>query len=195
MGAVWEDVRKRKDCNNITAACVQEAWQEFHAFYNSLIKKLCWWWKTCRTCLASILLIYKYLPSKQWFYTVSGPLLQKKKSANIQKWHIFLIEVLSMLTSPQVKTVKPPYKKPAFLKGHLFCIGGALKFNLFGKNWVTTFSWSGCFKGMLDYVIHPKNTKNPLCVCARCALWYYYESIRFIETMTCQRLVSVGNLN
>ena len=35
----------------------------------------------------------------------------KKKLANIQRWNIFLIEVLSMLASPQIKTVKPPYKK------------------------------------------------------------------------------------
>ena len=31
-----------------------------------------------------------------------------------------------------------------------------------------------------------QNTKNPSCVCARCALWY--ESVRFMETSTCQRL-------
>ena len=37
----------------------------------------------------------------------------KKKLANIQRWDIFLIEVLSMLASPQIKTVKPPYKKPS----------------------------------------------------------------------------------
>ena len=38
--------------------------------------------------------------------------------------------------------------------------------------------------GMLAYVIHPQNTKNRLCVCARCTLWY--DSVRFIETTTCQ---------
>ena len=27
---------------------------EFHTFYLSLIKELCWWWKTCHTDLASI---------------------------------------------------------------------------------------------------------------------------------------------
>ena len=31
---------------------------------------------------------------------------------------------------------------------------------------------------MLAYVIHPQNTKNRLCVCARCTLWY--DSVRFI---------------
>ena len=34
---------------------------------------------------------------------------------------------------------------------------------------------------------------NPSCVCARCALWY--ESVRFMETSTCQRLVKVCNLD
>ena len=29
-----------------------------------------------------------------------------------------------------------------------------------------------------------QNTKNPSCVCAKCALWY--ESIPFMETLTCQ---------
>ena len=33
--------------------------------YHSLIKKLCWWWKTCQTHLASITRVYKYLLSKQ----------------------------------------------------------------------------------------------------------------------------------
>ena len=90
---------KQRDCNNITAAHVQEAWQEFHAFYHSLIKKLRWWWKTCQTHLASITRVYKYLLSKQWFYNVSRPFLQIK-SANRHKRNIFLIESLSMLTWP-----------------------------------------------------------------------------------------------
>ena len=38
---------------------------------------------------------------------------KKKKSANIERWNIFLIELLRMLASPQIKTVKPPYKKPS----------------------------------------------------------------------------------
>ena len=35
-----------------------------------------------------------------------------------------------------------------------------------------------------------QNIKNPSCVCAGCAL--LYENERFIETSTCQRLVSVS---
>ena len=38
-----------------------------------------------------------------------------------------------------------------------------------------------------------QNTKNLSCVCARCALWY--ESVRLMDTSTCQRLVNDGNLN
>ena len=38
---------------------------------------------------------------------------------------------------------------------------------------------------MLADVIYPQNTKNPSCVRPRCALWWYYESARFIETTTC----------
>ena len=45
---------------------------------------------------------YKYLLSKQWFYTVSRPFLQII-SANMHRWNIFLlIELLSMLASPQI---------------------------------------------------------------------------------------------
>ena len=75
------------------------------------IKKLRWWSKPCQTHLASISRVYKYLLSKQWFYTISGPFFLMK-SANMHRWNIFLIEALSMLASPQIKTVKPPDKKP-----------------------------------------------------------------------------------
>ena len=50
-------------------------------------------------------------PFEKWFYTVSRPFLQIK-SANMHSWNIFLIEALSMLASPQIRTVKPPDKKP-----------------------------------------------------------------------------------
>ena len=75
------------------------------------MKKLCRLWKTRQTHLASISRVYKYLLSKQWFYTVSGPFLQIKL-ANIHWWNIFIIEVLSMVASPLIKMVKPPDKKP-----------------------------------------------------------------------------------
>ena len=88
---------KWRDCNNIIAARVQEVWQEFHAFYHSLIKKLRWWWKTCQTHLASIRHVYKYLLPKRWFYNVSGPFLEiksanmNKKTFSLSKYQTFLV--------------------------------------------------------------------------------------------------------
>ena len=116
----------------------------------------------------SIDIVYKYLLSKR-FYTVSGPFLPppKKESVNIHRGNIFLLEVLSMLASTQIKTVKPPYKKPSISDRSSFLRRRSVKFQFVWKNWVTTFPWPGYFKGMLAYVIHPQNTKNPSCVCAR----------------------------
>ena len=101
----------RRACSQAKETGISRLLREFHAFYHSLVKKLRWRWKTCQTHLASISRVYKYLLSKQWFYTISGPLLHIK-SVNMHKWNIFLIEALSMLASPQIKTVKPPDKKP-----------------------------------------------------------------------------------
>ena len=50
-------------------------------------------------------------PFETVIYNVSRPFLQIK-SANRHKRNIFLIESLSVFTSPQTKTVKPPDKKP-----------------------------------------------------------------------------------
>ena len=52
------------------------------------------------------------------FYTVSGPFLQIK-SANMHRWNIFLIEALSILSLPQIKTVNLPIKSKVFLTGRL----------------------------------------------------------------------------
>ena len=40
---------------------MQGMWQEFHAFYHSLINKLHFGWKTCQTHLASISCVCKHL--------------------------------------------------------------------------------------------------------------------------------------
>ena len=56
---------------------------------------------------------------KQWIYTVSGPFLQIKW-ANMHRSNIFLIEALSMLASPQIKTVKPSDKKPGISERSFF---------------------------------------------------------------------------
>ena len=44
----------------------------------------------------------------------------------------------SMLASQQIKTVKPPDKKPGISDRLSFCVGVALKFSSFGRNCVTT---------------------------------------------------------
>ena len=140
-------------------------WQEFHTFHHSLIRKLRWRWKTCQTHLASLSHVYKYFLSKQWFYTVSGTFLQIN-SANMLRWNICVVEALSMLTSLQIKTVKPPDKKPGISDRSSSLRRRRVKFQFVWQNCVTTFPCSGCFKSMLAYVIHPQNTKNPSCV------WY-----------------------
>ena len=149
---------KQRDCNNITAAHVQVVWQAFHAFYHSL-NKLSWQWKTCQTNLAEFRMFTNIS-----FCTVSR--------TNMSRWNIFLIEALSMLTSPQIKMVKLLNKKPGISDRLSFCVGIALNFNWFERNGVTTFPWPGCFKSMLAYMIHAQNTKNPSCLWPRCALWY-----------------------
>ena len=85
--------------------------------------------------------------------------------------HIFLIEALSMLASPQIKTIKPPDKKPGISDRLSFLCQCNIKFQFIWQKLCYNIPWPGCFKSMLAYVIHPQNTKNPLCVGARCALW------------------------
>ena len=103
--------------------------------------KLRWRWKIYQTHLASIPRVYTYLLLKQWFYTVSGPFRQIK-SAKMHRWNIFLIEALSTLDSPQIKTVKPPDKKPGISDRSSFLRRRRLKFSSFGRNCVTTFTYS-----------------------------------------------------
>ena len=68
---------------------------------------------------------------------------------------------------PQIKTVKPPDKKPGISDRSSF-----LRRRSVWQNCVTTFPRPGCFKSMLTYVIHPQNTKNPSCVW-HCAMKAY----------------------
>ena len=94
-----------------------------------------------------------------------------------------------------IKRLNLPIKSRAFLTGRLSCVGVALNFNSLGRNGVTTFSWPGCFNlkaCWLTWFI--RKMPKFLRVFAQCALWYY-ESVRFIESTTCQLLVRVGNLN
>ena len=71
----------------------------------------------------------QYLLSKQWIYTVSMPFLQITL-ANIHRWNIFIIEVLSMLASPLIKIIKPPDKKPGISDRSSFWVSIVLSYNI-----------------------------------------------------------------
>ena len=120
-----------------------------------------------------ILHVYKYLLLKQWFYTVSR--------TNMHSWNIFLIEALSMLTSPQIKMVKLLNKKPGISDRSSFCVSIALNLNWFERNCVTTFPWRGCFESMLAYVIPQQNYQKSFVSLNKMCLM-----VRFIKTTTCR---------
>ena len=107
--------------------------------------------------------------SKQWFYTVSGTFLQIK-SVNMHRWNIFLIEALSMLASPQIKTVKPPDKKPGISDRSSFLRRRSVKFQFVWQKRCYNINPAGLLQkhvGLRDS--SAKNAKIPFCVCARCA--------------------------
>ena len=137
----------------------------------------------------SISRVYQYLLSAQWFYTVSGTFLQKK-SANMLGWNIFLIQGLSMLASPQ--TVKPPDKKPGISVKSSFMRRRSVKFQfvwLFGRTVLQHFPDQAASKAfwLASFI---RKIPKILCVFGT-VLWM----LRFIDTMTCQQLVSVGDLS
>ena len=113
---------------------------------NCPIKKLRWRWKTCQTHLASITSVYKYLLSKQWFYNVIRPFHQIK-SANRHKRNIFLIKSLSMLASPQTKTIKPPdIKKPGISDRSSFLRRRSVKFQFVWQKLCYNIPSAGLFQ-------------------------------------------------
>ena len=59
--------------------------------------------------------------------------ISPNQSENTHRSNIFVIEALSMLTSPQIKTVKPHDKKPGISDRSSFCVGIAVNFNSFGR--------------------------------------------------------------
>ena len=102
---------------------------------------------------------------------------------------------LSMLGAPRLKRFNLPIKKPGISDRSSLLRRRSIKFQFAWQKRCYNIPLAELlqFKSMLAYVIFPQNAKIPSCV-AQCALWYY-ESVRFIETTTCQRLISVGNLN
>ena len=95
---------------------------------------------------------------------------------------------------PQIKTVKPPDKKPSISDRYSFLRRRSVKFQFVWQKRCYNIPLAELLQKHVDLRIHPQNAKIPSCVCARCALWYD-ESVRFIETTTSQSLVSVSNLN
>ena len=87
-------------------------------------------------------------------------------------WNIFLIQGLNMLASPQIQKVKPADKKPGISDKSPFMRRRSVKFQFVWQNCVTTLPWPGCFKSML--------------ACLFMCLALYCESVRFIDTATCQ---------
>ena len=47
---------------------------------------------------------------------------------------------------PQIKTVKPPDKKPSISDRYSFLCRRSVNFNSFRRNGVTTFPWPSCFE-------------------------------------------------
>ena len=125
-------------------------------------------------------------PFQKWSYTVSGPFLQIY-SANMERWNIFLIEALSMLTSLQIKTVKPPNKKPCISDRPSFLHQRSVKFQSVWQKLRYNIPLAGLLQKHVGLHVSPaKYQKSFVCLRKMC---------RLIETMTCQWLISVCNLN
>ena len=100
-----------------------------------------------------------------------------------------------MLFSPQIKTVKPPYKKPGISDRESFLHRRSVKFHFVWQKRCHNIPLAGLLQKHVSLRDLSAKCQISLCVGVRCALWPYYESVRVTETTTCQRLVSVGNLN
>ena len=101
----------------------------------------------------------------------------------------------NMLFSPQIKTVKPPYKKPGISDRESFLHRRSVKFHFVWQKRCHNIPLAGLLQKHVGLRDLSAKCQISLCVGVRCALWPYYESVRVTETTICQRLVSVGNLN
>ena len=122
----------------------------------------------------------QYLLSKQWIYTVSMPFLQITL-ANIHRWNIFIIEVLSMLASPLIKIIKPPDKKPGISDRSSFLGQRSVELQ-------HSPCWAASKACWLMWFIH-KIPKNPLCLLKMCliaVLWNHTFYRNNDLSMTCQ---------
>ena len=116
----------------------------------------------------------------------------------MHKTNIFLvIEALSMLVSPQIKTVKPPDKKPGISDRSSFLRRRSFNISVRLAEWLC---YNIPLAGLLQNHVGFRDSSSEyqkffVCWGKMCLMVVFYESVRFIETTTCQRLVSVGNLN
>ena len=90
----------------------------------------------------------------------------------MHNWNIFLIEVLSMLTSPQFKTVKPPDKKPGSCSdGSSFLHRRTVKFQFVWQKLCYNIPLAGLLQkhvGLLDS--SAKYQKSSICLHKMCLL-------------------------
>ena len=129
---VWEEAKQIEwlmVCPYITAAHVQGTWQEFHTFYYSKIKKLCWCWKTCQKHVASLSHVTNISFRKCDFIQFLGQtskLYKIGKHAQLKHFSHFSSKRQACLLQ-HIKMVKPPDKRPGISDmGRLFCIFVAL---------------------------------------------------------------------
>ena len=136
-----------RDCHDITAARVTEAWQKFHIFYHSFINKISWHkenmsgtFSTDFACLQMSPFETVILQSYN-FWDIHpnsiGKHAQVKHFPNCSAKHVRLTTI---------KLLNLPIKSRAFLTGRLSYVGVALNFNSLCRNGVRTFPWPGCFK-------------------------------------------------
>ena len=90
----------------------------------------------------------------------------------MHSWNIFLIEALSMLASPQIKTVKPPDEKPGTCSDRSsFLHRRVVKFQFVWQKLCYNISLAGLFQkhvGLLDS--SAKYQKSFVCLCKMCLM-------------------------
>ena len=88
----------------------------------------------------------------------------------MHRWNIFRIEVLSTPSSPQIKTVKPPDKKPGISDRSSFLLRRSVKFLVrLAETVLQNSPGRAASKATWLHYSSSGYTKNCSCVCARCA--------------------------
>ena len=88
----------------------------------------------------------------------------------MHRWNIFLIEVLSTPSSPQIKIVKPPDKRPGISDRSSFLLRRSVKFLVrLAETVLQNSPGRAASKATWLHYSSSEYTKNCSCVCARCA--------------------------